>query len=424
VPAKVRPGLGVGRIQFQLDGKPAFYHVTFIVKKSPRQRKAPILVLAATNTWRAYNAAPFPRAKAGLKQVAGTNGMSNSAGDPPAFSYYRGHAAGQGTYQIGLRMPWPVAGPYVLYGATTDYSHLARADRFAQAWLATTGYEYDVVTDVDLHRDPRLLEGYQVFFINGHSEYWSLPAYEGLRGFLNRGGNVICLSGNSLFWRVSFDADATVMECRKVDAPGDQAPGARRGECWHSHDGRRGGLLRECGFPGWKLVGLETLGWNNQDNPAQFGPYLVDHADHFLFHQPERVGLKTGEALGQGQGAGLPRANGHEIDVRLSTLGQLQEKPPFPGATLPPDPPGITRLANGTIPWKLGGAAFDYFFRPIKPAVDQGGEMIYWERPEGGRVFNAGAIGSGWALHADPNFQCLMRNVLAHFNVRPASASG
>jgi hypothetical protein len=78
----------------------------------------------------------------------------------------------------------------------------------------------------------------------------------------------------------------------------------------------------------------------------------------------------------------------------------------------------MVALANGVIPWAEGGSAFDYFFRPIRPKTDQGGEMIYWERPEGGTVFNAGSIGSGWALSADPRFQTLMRNVLARFGVQ------
>ena len=69
---------------------------------------------------------------------------------------------------------------------------------------------------------------------------------------------------------------------------------------------------------------------------------------------------------------------------------------------------------------KEGGAAFDYFFRPIKPERDQGGEMIYWERPEGGRVFHAGSIASGRALHGDKKFQALFRNALDRFGVRPS----
>ncbi len=34
--------------------------------------------------------------------------------------------------------------------------------------------------------------------------------------------------------------------------------------------------------------------------------------------------------------------------------------------------------------------------------------MIYWE------VFNAGAIGFGWTLNADPKLTKLLRNVLHH----------
>ena len=143
----------------------------------------------------------------------------------------------------------------------------------------------------------------------------------------------------------------------------------------------------------------------------------MDEGGHFLFNTPETSGLKAGARFGQSADGSLPRANGHEIDVRLSTLARLQQEATPHGAQMPPDPAGIVRLANGSIPWRKGGAAFDYFFRPVKPAEDQGGEMIYWERPDGGRVFNAGSIGAGWALLADDKFQTLMRNVLFHFGI-------
>jgi hypothetical protein len=419
IPRDAKSAIHVGRLRFQQDGAEQLQHVTFIVRKRRWRRKAPILVLCATNTWRAYSGTPFGKTSAKLKQVFGTGGTENSPGDPPAFNFYRNHAAGQGTYQMGLRMPWPVAGPYVLYGGPTDYSHLMRADRFAHIWLEKEGYEFDVISDLDLHRDPGILRGYDTFLINGHSEYWSIPMYRGLEKYLARGGNAIVLSGNSLFWRVSFNDEGTVLECRKVDAPGEQLPRERRGECWHSHDGLRGGLTNECGIPGWKLIGLTTLGWNNQGNPKNFGPYLAERTDHFLFNEPELVGLKPGDKFGwTGKDDQTPLANGHEFDIRLSTLAALQEKPSPPGQSVPADPAGMVRLANGIIPWREGGAAFDYWFNPIKPKTDQGGEMIYWERPEGGRVFNAGSIGSGWALWADPKLQTLLRNVLHHFGVR------
>ncbi len=416
-PRDARSGIYVARAYYGDPEKPRQYDVTFLVRRPPRRAPAPILVLCSTNTWRAYNGAPFGVWPDSLHAVIGTDGLPNSAGNPPAYCLYRRHAAGQGTYQIGLRLPWPVAGPYVLYGGPTRYSHLMRAERFLHTWLEGSGYRFDVLADDDVHREPARLKEYRVVMLNGHSEYWSLPMLQGLDSFLRGGGNLMVLSGNSLFWRVSFDPGTAVMECRKVDAPGDQMLPRERGECWHSHDGLRGGLLRECGHPGWKYIGLETLGWNNQSNPKNFGPYLATGTEHFLFHQPEETGLKPGDRFGQGPDGTLPLANGHEFDLRLSTLAALQEQPSPAGGEVPRDPDGIIPLANGIIPWKEGGAAFDYFFRPIHPKTDQGGEMIYWERPEGGRVFNAGSIGSGWALAADPKFQALMRNVLAHFGV-------
>jgi N,N-dimethylformamidase len=48
--------------------------------------------------------------------------------------------------------------------------------------------------------------------------------------------------------------------------------------------------------------------------------------------------------------------------------------------------------------------------------VDPVAELIYWQRPDGGRVFNGGAIGNGVALYyKDPIFTGLMKNVLANF---------
>ena len=89
----------------------------------------------------------------------------------------------------------------------TSPADVARADRFAQIWLEKSGYDYDVISDLDLHRDPEILSGYRTFIINGHSEYWSLQACDGLEKYLKRGGNVVVLSGNSMLWRVSFNED-------------------------------------------------------------------------------------------------------------------------------------------------------------------------------------------------------------------------
>ncbi len=417
VPEDARSGLYVARFDYVAEGVPRQYHCTFVVRRAAHRPKAPLLVLAATNTWRAYSGTPFALNPAERHVVWGTGGIERDPRGLPAFNFYRDHAAGQGTYQMGLRLPWPAAAPYVLYGGPTRYSHLARAERFTHIWLEEQGYAYDLASDLDLHRDPGLLRGYQAVIVAGHNEYWSVPMYQGTDDYLRAGGNLVVLSGNSVFWRVSFDAAGTVMECRKADAPGARVPSDRRGEAWHSHDGRRGGMLRDCGWPGVELIGVDLLGFNSPAVAAQFGPYVVEDPDHPLFREPEDLGLKRGDRFGAGPD-GIRIANAHEFDIRPSTFVRLQEQPAPAGGIVPPDPAGITLLARGEVYWKKGGSAFDYFGRKISPRTDQGGEMIYWERPGGGRVFNAATIASGWVLEVDPRMAGLLRNVLARFGVK------
>lgn len=417
VPADARQGLYVARMEFEWEGKPRVYQCTFLVRRPAGRKKAPILLLMSTNTWRAYSGTPFAPTAAERMQVWGTGGIEKDPRGLPAFNFYRDHASGQGSYQVGLRMPWPAAGPYVLYGGPSQYSHLSRADRFTQVWLQEQGYDFDLASDLDLHRDPGMLAGYKTLMVVGHNEYWSLPMYRGTDDYLRGGGNLIVLSGNAVFWRVSFNQEGTIIECRKADAAGNRVPKDRRGEAWHSHDGLRGGMLRDCGFPGIDLIALDCLGFNAPGNIKNFGPYLVENPDHFLFHQPEELNLKRGDALGMAPD-GSRMANGHEFDIRPSTFKRLQELPdPADGGKVPADPPGIEFLANGQVFWKQGGSAFDYFFRKISPKTDQGAEMIYWKRPQGGNVFNAGAIAAGWVLSVDPKMSGLLRNVLAHFGV-------
>ncbi len=417
VPRDARPGMCVGRIRFEQDGRARLYHVTFLVKRHKDRPKAPVLLLCATNTYRAYGGTPFGVTRPGVGHYWGTHGTRNTAGNPPAYCFYREHASGQGTYQVGLRIPWPAAGPYVLYSdEEMGYSHLARADRFTQVWLEREGYSYDIVGDLDLHRDPSLLDGYRTLIINGHSEYWSARAYDGVDRYLRNGGNVACLSGNTMFWRVSFDEDHAVMECRKVDAlGGNQMPPSRRGEAWHSHDGERGGLMRECGYPAWKVVGLEMQGLVDRDH---FTPYRVVDADHFLFRRPTDLGVEEGDRIGEAPDGGPPKANGHEVDVRLSTLRALAVGPPPAAREHPEEPDGITTVARGLL--EKPSRSYDYFVRRAEPK--QTADMIWWERPSGGRVFHAGTIAFGWALSADAKLAGLLRNVLHELGVDPGAS--
>jgi hypothetical protein len=414
IPRDARPGFYVARFRAEGEGAPRRHDVTFVVRRAPGRARAPLLVLAASNTWTAYGATAFAAHRTG-PTFWGTEGIANSHPAAPAYCCYRDHHAGLPTYQIGLRVPWPSAGPDVRYSPdAVGYSHLMRAERFLLSWLERRKIAFDVISDQDLDRDPEALFGYRAVAISGHSEYWSIRMYEGLREYLRRGGNVVALSGNSIFWRVSFDEEGGVMECRKFDARIGGRPGAPVGELWHSHDGRRGSLMRECGYPAWALVGLECAGWAGTGRAEDFGVYVADRPDHFLFRGPEPVNVSAGETFGHGPGGVLPRAVGHEWDVRPATLLRMARGTPD-GATAPVEPPGILTLARGIL--RGGAAVFDYFTADTALLDGVCAEMIYWERPDGGKVFHSGAIGTAWALEADPRLGALLRNVLHHFGV-------
>ena len=427
LPDDAKSGAYVGRIRFQLEDEPRLYSSLFVVKKAAAAPQAPIAFLFSTNTWKAYSVGPFCPTWPGIKVSIGIAGYAHDWNDPKSpYCCYRHHRAGQPAHHIGMRMPWPAAGPYTLVqDVREDFSHLCRAERFTQVWLEQEGYAYDAISDLDLHQDPTLLEGYKAVFIVGHSEYWSFDEYEHLRQYLESGGNVICLSGNTMYWRVSFNSDASVMECRKTDGWGAQLRPEFRGECWHSEDRKRGGVPRECGFPAWQLIGVDFVSYNPL-GVAGAGPFRVTKSDHFLFQKPNRLNLKKGDRFGFDPNNPKRQVLGDEGDVRVSTLMKTMAGPVPDGTPVDlKDPPGIEVIAEGVYDWsEVGERAFyhDYYHRrvPHEQNIQQdvACEMIYWERPDGGRVFSASTISAGWPLAVDATWSKLLKNVLHHFGVR------
>ena len=409
VPEEAKSGVYAGRFDFEIDGKPMRYFTTFIVRRPESRPKAPLAVLMSTNTWLAYNSAPFPVNHGQAMTMMGTGGLSTAHPDAATYSGYRDHRNGQPTYKIGLKLPWPAADPNKTY-INQSYSHLMRGERFLHLWLDKQEYEYDVITDRDLDRNPEVLSGYQAVIINGHSEYWSARAYEGLDTYLSDGGDALVLSGNTMFWRVSFDESDEVMEVRKYGTRIGGRKHAQVGELYHSHDFKRGSLMRFCGYPAWKVVGLTCIGWG-----GAFKPYQVDKPDHFLFNTPHRVGLKKGETFGFINST--TGAVGHEFDVRLSTLQRATADPAIKQLA---EPKGIVTVASSDD----SRAVIDYNAEGHKPRVGNEqtiAEIIYWERPQGGRVFHTGSIATAWGVYHDEALSKLLMNVLHHFGAKQPS---
>jgi hypothetical protein len=105
--------------------------------------------------------------------------------------------------------------------------------------------------------------------------------------------------------------------------------------------------------------------------------------------------------------------------LRVNKIAKMTREVPE-GETLPVEPEGIFTIAEGVrrVPGPMDGY-LDFYGNVTESLDGLSAEMIYWERPAGGRVFNAGAVSPSWVLGSDPSFEKLLKNVLYHFGVQP-----
>jgi hypothetical protein len=386
VPPDADSGLYAVRVRLAGQSAADACVTPFVVnRRRPRQPGA-IALLAATNTWNAYGRRPDK------EHIAA--GLTSS--------FYSVHMNGRPFFHIGMRLPIPFAQPYAFESTRSTHTrstHLVRTERFVDAWLRREGYPFEVISDADLHDEPDLLQHFAALAIVGHSEYWTDEARDGVLRYLDGGGKVLCLSGDTLTVRVTMDASRSVMEARKIvfdDDPRWLSP-PMWGESWHSDDGLPGGTYRRLGKANWDVLGLAFKGMIDDGTPTAFAAYTVVKPDHFLFHTPDAVPFGDGRTIGNKSLNGSGGASGYEFDANPDRSG-------FADAPLP----GVTTLASA-----IGQRNLEWVGER-----DHGADLIYWRRPTGGTVVNFGSIGVGGALAVDAGVATVVRNTLTHFGIR------
>jgi hypothetical protein len=385
VPEGAASGLYAGLVRLAGQPRDQAVVITFAVVRPEPRREGSVALLLSTNTWYAYGRRP--------RDVAPLAGLGSS--------FYSTHTSGRPFFHVSTLAPIPRADPFGLASeraAAVGHSHLVRPERYAEAWLERERYAYEVITDHDLHAQPDLLSGFVVLLVCGHSEYWSDEARDGVEAFLSAGGTVLSLSGDSIHWRVSFDAGMTRIESRKEvdgDDPRWLSPDAW-GERWHSDDARPGGSYRLLGRPAHQTLGLDPGGMIDDGTPGSFSGLRVILPEHPLFHEPEVVPLSPAGTIGE-QSLNGPRASGYEFDVVPEDVGTRT------------DPlPGLVHLASADSQPNLEWQGLHR---------DRGADMIDWTRPAGGHVFSLGSIGASGALAVDDGIATVVRNVLARAGV-------
>src|SRR5204862_6428812 len=79
-------------------------------------------------------------------------------------------------------------------------------------WLEEHGYDVSYVSNLDTHRDPKLLDRCRGFLSVGHDEYWTIEMFRNVQAAIARGVSVGFFSGNAVCGRVEFNKELTAFE--------------------------------------------------------------------------------------------------------------------------------------------------------------------------------------------------------------------
>jgi hypothetical protein len=91
------------------------------------------------------------------------------------------------------------------YAENNGMGQFLRFDFPLVRFLEKNGYNVSYITDVDLHEDENILNGFKVFISSGHDEYWSYQMRKNLEDARDKGLDIVFSSGNVMDWQIRFE---------------------------------------------------------------------------------------------------------------------------------------------------------------------------------------------------------------------------
>jgi len=375
VPEGLKSGVYAARLRTDDDE----WYATFFVRPPRGTAMAKLAFLASTVTYMAYGNYRWQMHEyfAEVTDLSWTSIDRDAAflQEHPEFglSTYDHHWDGSGVrYASRLR-------PVVNMAPKTPLSsYNLNLDTLVLGWLDAAGIAYDVITDEDLHREGvTLLEPYRAVVTGAHPEYYTTPMWDGLRGYIARGGRLAYLGGNGFVWRCAMSEEMPgVVEMRRAE-DGIRYRDEEPGEYYLEFTGEYGGLWRRLGMAPQALVGVGTVAVGfDKSGSYRRTPESFDSRAAFIFE-----GIGEDELFGDfgilGDGA-----SGGEIDAADPALGT---------------PPHTLVVASSEghskdtwlVPDETGfhHSAMDGIQNPRVRA-----DMTFFETPAGGAVFSVGSI--------------------------------
>jgi N,N-dimethylformamidase len=404
VPDDLPSGLYAARLRADDDVD----HVPFYVRARPGEEKK-IVFLAPTASYMAYANdhvtlwAPLAQVFVARTPVLDQRNIVLSEHREFGLSTYDIHTDGSGVAYSSRLRPILNMRPGFRHWLSPSLWQF-NADLHLIDWLTQLGYEFDVVTDEDLHHGGvDVLSTYQVVLTGSHPEYYSEQMLDAVHQYVDSGGRLMYLGANGFYWVINYDPeDRNVIEVRK--GHGSNAWRCAPGEFHLSFTGEYGTLWRHRGRAPQRLVGVG------------FGAEGFDISSYYRRTEDSRDsgpaswmfdGIGADERIGDFGLVGYGAA-GLELDIVDATLG-----------TPPETVIGATSQAHTDIYLEV---LEELFFNVPGVGGSQSGQVradiTYFPTPNSGAVWSASSIAYCGALsfnNYDNNISRLTKNVLDRF---------
>jgi YD repeat-containing protein len=83
-------------------------------------------------------------------------------------------------------------------------------------WLEKQGYDVTYTDDVATSQNPALLKNHNTDVISGHSEYWTLEYFNGIKAARDAGVNIASFSANTAYWKIRLEDGGRTVVCYKT----------------------------------------------------------------------------------------------------------------------------------------------------------------------------------------------------------------
>ncbi len=389
-------------------------YVPFVVRPKKGKPTAKICLLLPTLSYLAYAnehvmVDPDVRRAMGLGDTPyPTQRQDVFIIDNSLLSLYDHHTDGSGVcYTSRLRPILTMRPKYVMQSISSGKGspHQFNADMHLVDWLEAKGYQFDVITDEDLHDEGLgLLSPYKVVLTGSHPEYWTEQMLSAMQAYLKEGGRLMYLGGNGFYWVTTVSPESRhLFEVRRWGGTGSWM--AAPGEDYNSSTGELGGIWRNRGRHPQKMLGIGfTAQGFDVSRPYRRQEGSRDRRASFIFEgigKDELVG--DFPSLVQGPGAA-----GFELDRLDYSLGTPVHALLLATASGFSDSYQHVIEENTLTDNKQGGTT-----HPLVKA-----DMVYLKYPKNGGVFSVGSItwcGSLSYNAYDNNVSRLTANVLTKF---------